>query len=294
MILGQYKTLIDRSDKSPEEKKTAIITVAKAAGSATLVAIIMVVILGVILGLIGGEINEKWIEGIEGVSKIAASFCILKLSLKIPKWLKVYGTHNHEESKAGGDETLELGKVSLFWNVSWNIWREIAEAVIFLVPFFLSDDNLGAIPFSIILGTFIGGACGLGIYFLNTRFENMKFLAVFMATLTGLLAIGLLTYGVHEFEEVAEWEVVVYEVPGGRDGGFWSHKEFPMVIIKIFGYSDHPTIMMIICWWSGLFLTCGLHYRQFLLNKGVVDGMTVKQAEKKMNEKQEEIVENTL
>ena len=206
LILGQYKMLIDRSDLSAVARKAAVRSVAIAAGLAALVAILTVIILGLSLQRIGSKLDKKTITLIEGVSKVVASYFILKLSLKVPRWLNVY--LRADKAKGSG-----LSNKELFINVSWNIWREVAEAAVFLVPFFLAEVSTAAIPLSVFIGTVIGTTVGSLIYFFNTRFKNLRSLAIFMSSLMGFLAVGLFAYGLHEFEEVGGETAVVYKIP---------------------------------------------------------------------------------
>ncbi len=179
----------------------------------------------------------------------------------------------------------DLSSRELFLNVSWNIWRGIAEATVFLVPFFLSPggDTLNSIPLSIFVGLLIGVVLGAAIYIANLRFKDLKALAIFMSLLTGLLAVGLFTYGCHEFEEIAKWEIIVYEI----HGEFWSHKKFPFVIAKIFGYSDHPSLIQVLAWCLGMALLTFTHFRLYKKNKENVAVAAKKQ-------KQVEGLANTL
>jgi len=74
--------------------------------------------------------------------------------------------------------------------------------------------------------------------------------------LLALLATGLFTGGCHELEEVFGETPVVYRI----EGDFWNHKKFPMVLFKPFGYSDHPTILMVSCFWGFGLLLVLAHY----------------------------------
>ena len=76
-----------------------------------------------------------------------AEICILQLSLKIPKWLGIYASKNNSDEAIVG-----LSMLSFHFNFMWNIWREVAEVGIFLLPFFLGDGAL-AIPLSALAGT---------------------------------------------------------------------------------------------------------------------------------------------
>ena len=46
-------------------------------------------------------------------------------------------------------------------------------------------------------------------------------------------------------------------------GAFWSTKQFPMVMIKPFGYSHKRTVLQFVCFWFWFALTIGYHYYKF-------------------------------
>jgi high-affinity Fe2+/Pb2+ permease len=54
-----------------------------------------------------------------------------------------------------------------------------------------------------------------------------------MSGLTLFLAVGLFVCGLHEFEEVRGENKKVWTIQNGH----MSHKEFPMICYKLFGYS---------------------------------------------------------
>ena len=124
IIMGQYRTVVQRSPDwaDPEKQKQGLRAINMAAGLAALVALILIIIVGVVLGLLSRGFDEKIGDIIEGVSKVVAAFCILQLSLKMPKFLGLYA------SKKGKDGVqVGLTLKSIRFNVAWNIWREVAE-----------------------------------------------------------------------------------------------------------------------------------------------------------------------
>lgn len=88
-------------------------------------------------------------------------------------------------------------------------------------------------------------------------------MAVFLATLTGLLATGLFEYGCHELEEGRGETDVVYTITGV----FWDQERLPMTVFKPLGYSDHPTVVQVASWWCFATLLALAHavkcYRSF-------------------------------
>lgn len=142
------------------------------------------------LALLSREFNEDIGIIIEGVSKIVAAICVLQLSLKIPKFLGVYPSKKDTDGQEIG-----LSLKSIRFNVAWNLWREIAECGVFLLPFILTGEGAKAIPLSGIIGIVVGGLFGLIIYFANKKLKNTSWLAAFMAILLLFLSVGLFVGG---------------------------------------------------------------------------------------------------
>jgi high-affinity iron transporter len=141
------------------------------------------------------------------------------------------------------------------FNVAWNIWREVAECGVFLIPFFLGTGS-EAIPLSALVGIAVALVIGIGIYIANQRMKSKVWLAFFMGGLTMFLAIGLFVGGLHEFEEVYGMTKNVW----AAENDFWSHKDLPMVILKPFGYSASRSVLQITTFWLSLALGCTFHF----------------------------------
>ena len=156
---------------------------------AALVALIVTIAVAVPLALLSRDLDDRIVELIEGISKLVAAVCILQLSLKIPKFLGVYA------GKKGDDgRTIGLSLQSIRFNVAWNIWREMAEIGVFLIPFFLGEGAI-AIPLSGLAGIAVGAMLGGLIYYANKAMKNKIWLAAFMAILLLMLSVGLFTMG---------------------------------------------------------------------------------------------------
>lgn len=251
VIIGQYRRVVKLQDCGEEAKNKSLRIIWISAGVAAFVALGMIVILGIALNAAGNELDEKACDIIEGVSKIVAAICIAQLSLKIPKWLGYYTSSKEKNVGVTASE--------LWFNVAWNIWREIAEIGAFLIPFFLNDDNLSSIPLSGLIGVVIALVPGFLIYYINGKLTDKKWLAIFMVVLTGWLSTGLFIGGCHEIEEVAgetpyAWKLEVEAL---------SKKKFPMVMLKPFGWSDKPTVLMVVCFPIWAILIMLAHYAKF-------------------------------
>lgn len=137
IIVGNYRTVINKSDEIPEEeKRQKLRAVSVAAAVATVVAVVMILAVAIPLGIASKNFDNRVAEIIEGVSKLVAAIAILGLSLKIPVWLGVYekGTnlpgedcHCFTTRKEADEEQKEelLTVREIRFNVAWNIWREV-------------------------------------------------------------------------------------------------------------------------------------------------------------------------
>jgi len=157
-------------------------------------------------------------------------------------WLGVY--RNREK-----DINIGLRRSELLFNVAWNIWREIAEIGAFLIPFFLGEASIEAIPLSGAMGVVIGLIFGAAIYAATLLMEDRRYLAFLVAFLTGWLSTGLFTCGCHEIEEVAGETAYAWKI--SAEG--LSKDKFPMVLLKRFGWTHHPTVL-----WIAAFAIWGL------------------------------------
>ena len=277
IIIGQYRTVIIKSDHWTDDfKEKALKSVTYAAIVATFVAVLVVIAVAVPLGILSQDLDDRVVELIEGVSKLVASICILQLSLKMPFWLGLYEkvpllprkrvmmwcNGSYQEKTNEKDVGLTLKEIR--FNVAWNIWREVAECGVFLIPFFLGS-GANAIPLSAVVGIIISVVLGFGIYIANNKMNNKFWLAFVMSGLTLFLSVGLFVGGCHEFEEVLgeTRDVWVAENP------FWSSSRLPMVLLKPFGYSSSRTLLQITSFW--MFLAFGLlcHYIKYHKTKGV-------------------------
>ena len=50
---------------------------------------------------------------------------------------------------------------------------------------------------------------------------------------------------------------------------FWNHKNFPMAMIKPFGYSHKRTVLQFACFWSWIAVTIGYHYYKYNQNEKI-------------------------
>ena len=254
IIIGEYRTIIMRCTQWPENvtKEDALRSVTVASLAASMCALLLCAAIAIPLALLSKDFDTRTAKVIEGLSKIVAAVCILQLSLKIPQWL------NDNRAKENNSNMMEGFTLrSIRFNVAWNIWREVAECGVFLLPFFLRGEGAKAIPLSAVVGSIIGALLGAAIYYANKSMKDKRILAIFMASLLVFMSTGLFTGGCHNFEEVFGSTPVVWRIAGD----FWSINRLPMTILKPFGYSDSRTVLQIVCFWSWLLLSSVLHYR---------------------------------
>lgn len=202
----------------------------------------------------GKSLDKTAAEIIEGVSKVVAAVCVLQLSGKIPKWLGLYA--NKKEDKDGN--LSGLSNKSIKFNVAWNLWREVAECGVFLIPYMLGE-SARSIPVSAVIGTVVGFAGGFGTYWASQNMKNTFNLAFFLSNVMGWLAVGLFVGGMHYFELVLGKTPTVWYI----DGEFWAHNRFPMVMLKVFGYTHKRTVLQMVCFWFWICLSFGYHYYKF-------------------------------
>ncbi|KAL3922661.1 MAG: hypothetical protein SGILL_002086 [Bacillariaceae sp.] len=267
IIIGEYRTVILRSnwEGSDITQKQALRAVTVSALVAAFVAVVVCAAIAIPLAILSRDFDDKTAKLIEGASKIVAAICLLQLSLKFPKFFGLYYSKAQVKKIKNGElledslESTSLTLRSIRFNVSWNIWREVAECGVFLIPFFLTGEGIIAIPLSAVVGTLVGGVICLFIYYANSHFKSRVWLTVFTVGLFLLLSTGLFSGGCHKFEMVYGYTHIVWTLPGE----FWSVDRLPMTIFKPFGYSDERTVLQIATFWGWLIFGLILHYLKY-------------------------------
>jgi high-affinity iron transporter len=269
IIIGEYRTIVIRGDSLQPGIRTddALRAITNATLLAAVVAVLLIAVVAISLGLLSHSFDSTTSNIIEGISKIVAAICLLGLSLKLPKWLGVLGS-TKSRPENGGEESEGLSLRSIRFNVAWNIWREVAECGVFLIPFFLTGDELVAVPLSAVVGSAVGLLCGLGIYWANRKLTNKLGLTVFAVLLLVFLSAGLFSGGCHGLEAEIGQTTQVWEI----SGSFWSAHRLPMTILKPFGYTDTRTVLEITSFWSWLALSAVLHYSKVRRSHPIVRG----------------------
>jgi high-affinity iron transporter len=268
IIIGEYRTVILRSkwDNPDITQRQALRAVTVSALVAALVAVVVCASIGIPLAILSRDFDDRTAKLIEGGSKIIAAICLLQLSLKMPKFFGLYYSKaqlkkikNGELIENGDDSPSSLTQRSIRFNVSWNIWREVAECGVFLIPFFLTGEGIISIPLSALVGSVVGGSICLLIYYANKHFRNTVGLTAFTVSLFLLLSTGLFAGGCNKFEMVFGSTTVIWEI----SGDFWSVDRLPMTVFKPFGYSDTRTVLQIVAFWGWLSFGLVLHYLKY-------------------------------
>jgi len=266
IIIGEYRTVILRStwdENSNMTKKEALRAVTCSAFAAAISAVLVCAAIAIPLALLSKDFNDVTAIVIEGASKIVAGICILGLSLKMPKFFGLYYSKSQLQQSKNGEpvdrDSHGLTKRSIYFNVAWNIWREVAECGVFLIPFFLTGDGIMAIPLSAVVGCFIGGVICVGIYIANRRMKSTVGLSIFTVSLLLILSTGLFSGGCHKFEMAYGFTPIVWKL----QDPFWSVDRLPMTIFKPFGYSDTRTILQMVTFWGFFLFSLLLHYRKY-------------------------------
>lgn len=270
IIIGEYRTIVLRGENSlvPGFSQTeALREISLSALAATALALVVIAAIAVPLAIVSSSFDASTAYIIEGVSKIVAAISLLQLSLKIPKMLGIYGSRKNKKKREGdnADPHSGLTRRSIRFNVSWNIWREVAECGVFLIPFFLNGDDLEKIPLSAVVGSIVGLLCGLFIYWANRKLTKKLWLCVFAVLLLVVLSAGLFTGGAHKLERELGETKEIWRIRTE----FWDVERLPMTILKPFGYNDSRTVLEIVCYWSWMLLASLLHYRKYLISPKV-------------------------
>lgn len=273
IIIGEYRTVILRSkwdERANMTQQEALRTVTLSAVAAAAFALVMCAAIAIPLAILSKDFNDKTAMVIEGASKIVAAICILGLSLKMPKFFGLYYSKSLVRKRKGGTSESDanshendhgLTRRSIRFNVAWNIWREVAECGVFLIPFFLTGEGIKAIPLSAIVGCVTGGVICIGIYMANQRMKSTVGLTIFTVLLLIVLSTGLFSGGCHKFEMAYGFTPIVWQLKGD----FWSVDRLPMTIFKPFGYSDTRTVLQMVTFWGWFFFSLFLHYRKYKL-----------------------------
>ena len=104
IILGEYKTIIQRGGPSVLEQgvteAAALQAIYTAAWVAVALALVVIAAIAIPLSVLSRNFDDGTSKIIEGLSKMVAGVCLLQLSLKLPKFLGVYGSTKKKKKPA--------------------------------------------------------------------------------------------------------------------------------------------------------------------------------------------------
>lgn len=272
IVIIQYRTVLKRSPdwQDPDKQNKGIQAINHAAVLASIVAFLVCVVVAVTLVILSKGMEDKVANIIEGVSKLVASVCILVLSVKIPKWLGLYAS-----KKMNNDNLVEgLTLKSVRFNVAWNIWREVAETGIFIIPSLIAG-NVLAIPLSAVIGVVLSLILGFAINYGNKKLQNKFWLAFVMSSVTGMLSVGLFSGGSHNLEQALGETKTVWQL----QGAFWSTDRLPMTLLKPFGYYSSYTVLQTACFWIWLAILLCCHVWNNRSSKKILEARRQKDLE---------------
>ena len=225
------------------------------AGAAALISVLAAVGIFFILG-------TKQVEGfqaaLEGTLKLVAVIMLTWMTI----WMKRQGGNIGGELKRQIEVALSHGSVWTLASLAFiSVIREGIETVLFIV-----GSAQGTSVLSIVIGCILGfGIATILGYMLYRGTHHLPLKSFFMAMslLLIVMAAGLLSGGVHEFQELHLIPVGIEQV--------WSTKglldEESMIgnLIKaIFGYADSPNLVQVVAYW--VYLT-GAIYAYFKPSK---------------------------
>jgi high-affinity iron transporter len=290
IIIGEYRTIILRSDSLATgiRKDEALFAISVSAVLAAAFAVIVIAATAITLAIISSNFNDTTAKIIEGVASIVASISIMQLSLKLPRWFGVYGRTakaTREQDTRLSQDALTIG--SIRFNVALNIWREVAECGVFLIPSFLSGNGLETIPLSALIGSCIGLILAAAVYAANQRLKNKLGLAIFAVLLLVILSAGLFEGGFSDLENQLGSTNTVWEI----DGDLWDAHRLPMTLLKPFGWDDSRTVLQISSYWCAMLVGALLHYRMYRISHKVDDEASDEESPRTRPESDDEIVD---
>ncbi len=228
------------------------------AGAAALISVLAAIGIFFILGTT--EV-EGFQAVLEGTLKIVAVMMLTWMTI----WMKQQGGSVGRELKRQIQVALSYGSVWTLASLAFiSVIREGIETVLFIVGSTQGSSTLTTV-YGSILGFGISAILGYIIYRGTHRLPLKTFFST-MSVLLIVMAAGLLSGGIHEFQELHLLPIGIEQV--------WSTKaildESSMagVIMKaIFGYTDSPNLVQLVAYWTYLASTFYIYFKPSKLNK---------------------------
>lgn len=220
----------------------------------------------------------------EGVSKTIAFFFVLDLTFRIPKWFGisryvepdtaadgavVAASDGEAPETTGKEPTARLASAwTLALSLLWNTSREAAEGgILTAVTVILTQSPPNIIGASVATGIAAAGVLGMTFYF-GAKYISVLAFGVAAAVLSQLLAMGLATGAVREFEEAyatnngGQTSGVIYDV-GGTTG-------YGLTSLEFMGWSGSLTALTLSTWLISLTILTAVQIWHNVLGRPLV------------------------
>ena len=245
------------------------------------------------------------IELTEGISKLISAILMFRISVEVPK---ILGMGPFANFKTGAISRCEIST-----NIVLNVWREVCEIGLFLLPAFLGDQSrvlLREIPLSALAGVAIGTAIGALVYAAIRMLKSTRVVAFVTIVITGWLACGLFHGAVTEFESALGGIRVngtllpnntfptedIFFMPGcadvlAKNCTTWDPNEWMSLLVP-FGYSPSPSLAELASFWAVVLVLVVTHtlslccaWRRVAKSKAIAPAAKAKAPKKKATKK---------
>jgi len=213
------------------------------AGTAALVSVLAAV--GIFLVLGTTEI-EGFQAILEGILKIVAVIMLTWMTI----WMKRQGGNIGGQLKRQIQVALSHGSVWALASLAFiSVLREGIETVLFIVGSAQETSALATVGGSL-LGFGVAAIMGYILYRGTHRLPLKSFFTA-MSVLLIVMAAGLLSGGIHEFQELHMIPVGLEQVWSTK--GLLDQKSMIGSVLKaIFGYADSPNLVQVLAYWTYL------------------------------------------
>ena len=214
------------------------------------VALVLSLGLGAILSFTSAELSDRGEELFAGVT----SFAAVGLVTWMVFWMKRTARTLRNELHGKVDQALTGGPISLALVAFFAVAREGLETALFVYTNFKTVGAISTATLGLILGLALAVGLGYLIYNRSVKINLSKFFTVTGVALI-IVAAGVLSYGVHEFQELG-W------LPGADDFIWdvtpWIAKEsiLASLLSGTVGFDTTTSWVQILAW--GAYLTAVL------------------------------------
>ena len=214
------------------------------------VALVLTLGLGAILSFTSAELSDRGAELFAGVT----SFTAVGLVTWMVFWMKRTARNLRNELHGKVDQALAGGPLSLALVAFFAVAREGLETALFIYTNFKTVGAISSATLGLVLGLALSVGLGYLIYNRSVKINLSKFFTVTGVALI-IVAAGVLSYGVHEFQELG-W------LPGADDFIWdvtpWIAKESILASLLggAIGFDTTTSWVQILAW--GAYLTAVL------------------------------------